>query len=242
MKLFERIGEFFKRFLFNSSWRCVVCGKEIFDQTHFCKECLNSLPVIAGATCNHCGRTLKASTQFCTTCKGRLIFLDKCRSVYDYKKPVSVLIKNFKYYNARYLCDLFAEGLVNLYLKNYLNVDGVVYVPMSSKAEKKRGYNQSKLLAQEFCKRTGIMLLDCLEKNKETVRQATLSKEARIKNLKKAFRVTDKKLVEGKSVVIIDDVSTTGSTGEALAECLKRAKATNVYLLTVASVAPKHGY
>ena len=132
--------------------------------------------------------------------------------------------------------------MANLYFKNYLNADAVVYIPMTDKALRKRGYNQSKILAEEFCKITGLELIDCVVKVKETSRQATLNREQRQRNLKSAYRVINRKLVRGKKIVIIDDVTTTGATAETVADRLKRAKAKAVFLISVASVSPKDGY
>ncbi len=242
MKLSERISRFFKKYLFNSKWQCVVCNREVFSDKYFCDDCRKNLPIITGNYCQHCGRKLKQSQNYCTTCKGKLTSFDKARSVYEYKKPISSLIKRLKYNNSRYLVDAFIQDLVNVYYKNYFNADFVVYVPMTKKAKSKRGYNQSELLAQAFSEKSGLPILDCLVKVKETNRQVTLNKENRIKNIKDAFKVINRKQIKDKNILILDDVSTTGATAQAIAECLKKANAKAVYLLTIASVTPKDGY
>jgi predicted amidophosphoribosyltransferase len=81
-----------------------------------------------------------------------------------------------------------------------------------------------------------------LVKKIQTKRQATLTREQRIKNLKDAFKVANKNLVKDKTLVIIDDVSTTGATAQAIAEKLKNAGAKNVYLISVASTPPIDKY
>lgn len=242
MGLLNKIKNFLSEYFFNSQWRCLSCGKEIFGEAHFCEDCLRTLPFNEGAICNHCGRKLEVSQEYCSTCKGRLTAVDKCRSVYVYKSPISTLIKNMKYYDGAYVSKAFGEDLASIYYKNYFNADCVVYVPMTEKAERKRGYNQSKLLAEEFSNKTGLPIYECLVKNKQTTRQAKLNKEQRLKNLQDVFRVVDKKAVLGKKVVVIDDVTTTGATVEALSNKLKSAGAVAVYALTVASVPSKNGY
>ena len=117
-----------------------------------------------------------------------------------------------------------------------------VYVPMTEKALKKRGYNQSKLLAEALSLKTEVPVLDCVVKVKETKRQATLKRGERLKNLKEAFRVCDKKAVKDKTIVLVDDVTTTGATAEVIAERLKSAGAKLVYLITVASTPPIDKY
>ena len=227
---------------FYPKWRCLSCGKEIFDGKYFCKECEDKLPYNDGAICDHCGRKVIAPENYCTTCKNVLVSLDKCRSVFSYEPPISALIKKGKYYNAKYVYEYFCDTLYTAYLKNYFNADYVTYVPMTLKAQKKRGYNQSKLLAQGLSERTGVRLLDCLTKVKETKRQATLGRADRLKNLDEVFRVTDKKSVKDKTLVIVDDVTTTGATAQVIAERLKKAGALKVYLLTVASTPPIDKY
>ncbi len=242
MKFFEKISAFFSKYMFNAKWRCVHCNKEIFDGEYFCAECKKKLPYNNGVICQHCGRKLIRSQNYCTTCKGKLTDIDKSRSAYTYAPPISSLIKGMKYNNHRYLAKAFALDLARTYDENGFEVDFVLYVPATVSSVKKRGYNQAELLAKEFCSLTGLPLVECLCKVKETDRQAKLDKADRLKNLKGAFKITDKKLVEYKRILIIDDVTTTGSTSQMIASLLKKAKAEKVYLLSVASVPPKDGY
>lgn len=242
MSFKEFFAKVFKRHLFNPDWRCLSCGKEIFGKEKFCENCLNILPFNDGYICGHCGRAVIAPENYCTTCKNNLVSLDKCRSCFVYKKPVSNMIQRLKYSNQRYLVDYFAERLKFIYLQNYFNADYFAFVPMSEKAKKKRGYNQSELLAQALSKLTDVPVFYGLIKKGETKRQVTLGRKDRLKNLQDSFRVKDKKSVMGKTLVIIDDVTTTGATAEAVARELKRVGAKTVYLITVASTPPIDKY
>ena len=242
MRFTALIGNFLNKYFFNYKWRCLLCGKEIFDEQYFCEQCKKELPYNDGAICGHCGRKVIAFEPYCSTCKEVLTSLDLCRSCFSYEKPINRLIKSAKYNNAKYILDYFAHELTMLYLKNYLNADCFVYVPMSKKAFKKRGYNQSEILARKISERTNVPVLDCLIKTKETKRQATLGRRDRLKNLSEVFRVTDKKAVKDKTIVIVDDVTTTGATAQAIAERLKSAGALKVYLISVASTPPIDKY
>lgn len=235
MKVFGFLKRFAEKYLFNRKWKCLSCGKEIFDGD-FCKDCEKALPIIGENRCAHCGRKTASPVSYCLTCKGRLTETDKCLSVFNYEEPISRLIKKLKYYNGRYLAETFSEYLFKAYKDSGITADAATFVPMTARAEKKRRFNQSRLLAEKFSGISGLPLIDVLIKAKETERQAKLSAAERRKNLLSAFRVKDRKSVKGKSVVIIDDVSTTGTTGETIAQKLKRAGAAKVYLLTVASV------
>ena len=219
----------------------MACGREIFEGD-FCKECKDSLPFNDKKICDHCGRAVKFAEDYCSTCKGTLVSLDKCRSVFNYQPPISTLIKKMKYDNCRYLADVFSSYLSSLYFKNYFNADYLTYVPMTEKARKKRGYNQSQLLAQSLSAKIGVPVAHCVVKTKETTRQAKLNRADRLKNLIDVFKINDKKLIKDKKVVIVDDVTTTGATSQAVAELLKKAGALQVYLITVASVPPFDKY
>lgn len=237
MNIFRRLSVFAEKYFFNPKWRCISCGKEIFDESsYFCEECKNKLPIREGAICSHCGRAVPAFTEYCDTCKNRLTAIDKGRSAFEYDKPIKGLIKRAKYDGEKYILTALSEYLASVYFKNYFAADVSVYVPMTERAEKKRGYNHGKILAEQTARITGVPVAHCLVKTKETQRQAKLNGEKRRKNLIGAFKVADKRAVEDKTVLIIDDVTTTGATGEAVAEALKKAGARSVLLLTVAAV------
>ena len=236
-----KIKDFFDKFFFNSKWKCLACGREIFSGT-FCEECEKILPYNDGIICAHCGRKVIAPEDYCLTCKNVIVSVDKARSSFNYAKPIAPIIKRFKYYNRRYIAESLSEYLAITYFKNLFSADIITYIPMTEKAKKKRGYNQSQMLAESLSKKVGIRAIEVLEKLKETTRQAKLDRNQRLKNLTDAFHVKDRKSVKDKKVLIVDDVSTTGATAEAAASKLKKAGAKTVYLLTVASVPPINGY
>lgn len=235
MKNFARLKIFIEKYFFNPKWRCLSCGKEIFEG-EFCDECKEKLPIIGENRCLHCGRKTASRTEYCLACKGKITETDACVSAFSYEKPVSTLIKKLKYYNGRYLADPLSGYVYAAFLKSGITADSITFVPMTERAEKKRKFNQSKLLAEKFSEKSGLRVLDVLVKTKETKRQAKLGGKDRRKNLISAFSVKNRKEVKGKKIAVIDDVTTTGATGEAVAEKLKRAGAAKVYLITVASV------
>ena len=239
---FKKISEFLTKNVYNSDWKCLNCGDEVYDGKKFCDKCFEILPFNDQYICEHCGRQVKAAEKYCTTCKGNLTAIDRGRSYFVYDKPINTLIQRFKYGNHRYLADYFTDCLKFVYSKNYFNADFFVYIPMTEKAVRKRGYNQSMLLAEKLSIKTEVPVNHCLKKVKETKRQATLKRSERMKNLVDAVRVIDKKSVKDKTVVIIDDVTTTGATAQAVAERLKQAGAKFVYLITVASTPPIEKY
>ncbi len=242
MKFIKWLSKFFRQNFFNPKWRCIACGREVFNQKAFCDKCEKSLPLNDGAICEHCGRKLPVFSPYCFTCKGVLTGVDKARSVFYYEAPISQLIKKAKYYGGKYILDAFVEYLTLAYLKNYFNADFICAVPMTKKRKRNRGYNQSEILAKGLSESVNVSYFEGIIKSKETARQAKLNRNDRIKNLTGTFKVTDKASIKGKSVMIVDDVSTTGATGQAMSVALKKAGAREVYLLTVASVTGKEKY
>ncbi len=242
MGVIVKLKRFINEYFFNEKWCCNVCGKEIFNDKYFCDECEKTLPYNDGHVCEHCGRKVIAPEPYCSTCKGALTSLDKCRSAFVYQKPINHLIQNAKYNGNKYLLKAFADYLAPLYFKNYFNADYLCFVPMTKQAIDKRGYNQSEELARFLSKKVNVPVLDCLTKTKDTQRQAQLTKMQRLKNLIGVFRVSKRKAIKDKTLLLIDDVTTTGSTAEVIASALKKAGAQKVYLLSVASVPPRDGY
>ena len=216
---------------------CSLCRREIFGDSPFCKDCLDALPRNDGAICDHCGRKTSARVSYCDSCREKNLSFDVARSPFLYEPPVSYALQKLKYDNAKYFARDFAPELVRTYLAEFWTCDAVVFTPMTGKREKKRGYNQAKLLAEAFSERTGIPLLtDVLYKKRETESQVGMTQKERFINLSGSFGVRHSREVAGKNVLLVDDVLTTGATAECCAAALRRAGAERVCVLTVASV------
>jgi len=97
-------------------------------------------------------------------------------------------------------------------------------------------------LAQRFCELVGTTPLDVLVKKKQTQRQEMLGRAERKKNVDNAFAVVDKSKVKNKSILLLDDVKTTGATLNNCAKALKRAGATRVVCVTLASTPQQFVY
>lgn len=117
-----------------------------------------------------------------------------------------------------------------------------VPVPMTKNKERERGYNQSVFLCEAFCERMeekGVateLVRDVLVKKKETVAQKHATAKERRENVKGAFRLCKRKIFRGRTVVLIDDILTTGATASECAECLFGAGAQEVLLLVAAAL------
>ena len=152
------------------------------------------------------------------------------------------VVKSLKYGGKRYLADILADEVYNLYLKTGYSADIAVFVPMVKAREKKRGYNQSRELARAFCSLSGVPLADnAIIKKEGVVSQVGLTRNARLNNLRDSFKVVDKTIFKDKKVIIIDDVATTGSTAETLSAAIMRAGAEETVVFTAAVAARSVG-
>ncbi|MBO7186847.1 MAG: ComF family protein [Clostridia bacterium] len=235
MKFTELLKRFFKFTLDGKSMRCINCRQEIFSEEYLCADCQKEISlIIDGNYCAHCGRVTKAKETYCLTCKNFMVETDLCRSAFDYTKTAK-LIKKLKYDGAKWLAEFFAKNMAKVYIKEELFADFITFVPMTEKKQKKRKFNQTELLANSISTIINLPVVTVIEKIKETPAQAGLKRKDRLENLTGAFKVIDKQAVLGKTVLLIDDVLTTGATAESVAKKLKKSGAKKVILLTACS-------
>jgi ComF family protein len=142
-------------------------------------------------------------------------------------------VQGLKYQNTPALAKPLGEKLSNCLQQQDWAIDVIVPVPLHAKRLAERGYNQARLLAEEVANLTGIRCEpDALRRVRETKSQVTISGAERLENIKDAF-IANSQFVDGRSVLVIDDVYTTGSTLSACGEALHAVGATFVYGLTV---------
>lgn len=133
------------------------------------------------------------------------------------------------------MAEFLGERMAQEFIKHpeLTPIDWVVPVPLHPKKRRMRGYNQSQLLAESFCKRTGLSLRgEVLLRQRDTLSQAHLKRQERLINMLGAFAALPD--VKGKRILLIDDVATTGATLEGCAAALKQAGAKQVMAFTLA--------
>lgn len=185
-------------------------------------------------TCPVCGRKT-FRPEICMECKSKPPLFKKAVSAFVYEKGVTVLISKFKK-DKPYLKNYFAEKLAEC-LVGFPEIDCIVYVPVTPLSAIKRGYNQSRLLAAALSKRIQTpVIYGAIKIVKKTRVQKGLTGKKRIENVKGAFKIKKRKEINGKSVLLVDDVMTTGATVNEISRVLLKAGAAKVYVATVASV------
>ena len=213
--------------------KCLGCGKDLKNLNIFdvCDKCKKEIEFNNNRICAKCGKNVYGLSNYCFNCKNTPRHFDKASAPFLYTGLIKRLIRKFKYKNSPYLATTFAKVLAQEYIKSDFDVDYVVPIPMHKDKLRKRGYNQSELLAREFCKIVGLpLVVNYLIKTIDVDTQTHKTRDEREK-LGKIYKVIDKKFFVGKKVLIIDDVITTGSTLDACAEVLGASK---VYGLAIA--------
>lgn len=183
-----------------------------------------------------CGKHIGDSeTEYCADCAGRNHLYDCGRALFSYQS-VSSSIARFKYHGRREYAAFYAACMADV-LGNFIRTcraEAFVPVPLHRSKKRRRGYNQAEVLARELSALTGIPVCDNLiGRVKKTVPMKELSVADRQNNLKKAFKIlrNDVKL---NTIIIIDDIYTTGATIDAMCRELKNAGVEKIYFMTLA--------
>lgn len=214
---------------------CAICGSP--EENLLCTTCMGQLEKIQQPCCLLCGAPVSAPVADCYECRNRGFFFEKARAYGLYEGKLGEMIKKFKFKGIRELHGVLASFIHQTYQECFENerFDFLESVPLSKKRLRERGFNQSELLAKSLSLRTGIPLSGALVKMRETPDQTRVdSYEERQGNVKDAFAVKDGDVMRGKSILLIDDVYTTGATVNECAAALKRGGAYQVCVLTLA--------
>jgi len=218
---------------------CPGCAGFLLYPDALCESCAAGLKKIVEPLCARCGTPFPRhwKVKRCSLCKTQRSALSRTRSVYFYEGLVRQMVRAAKYRGLPRLLRFFAE---QIFIAGFAfpPVDAVVAVPLHRAREWQRRFNQARFLANEFSRLSGLPVSDCLFKKQPTAAQSSLSGIARRKNLKGAFGCVPGKEIP-TSVLLIDDVITTGATMEECARTLRKNGAKKVYALSIARAVKK---
>ena len=221
---------------------CLACQRPLGSHDALCAACWRQVRFIRAPLCDRLGIPMTYDTGGPVVSAGALANppeWDRARAVAHFDPVVQGLIHKFKYGDRHDARRLFGRWLAGAGAEILSDAELIVPVPLHRWRLMSRKFNQAGLLASELSRLTGIAndpLL--LRRGKATASQVSLSKAERQRNLAGAFQVAsaDGARVEGRRIVLIDDVITTGSTAGVCARVLKRAGAARVDVLAVAMV------
>ena len=192
--------------------QCGICGK--IGEGYICKKCYKEI-----------------KKYLYTENNGDIFYLLR------YEDVIRTKIIDYKFNDKSYLYNMFCEIFVKNknaceFLKKY---DIIIPVPIHKNRKRKRGYNQSELIAKKLAKYFKIPIYtDVLIKTKNNLMQSSLNKKGRIKNIQNAYKIQNMEKIKQKSILILDDIYTTGFTAKECKKTLQSAGAKQVGIIIIA--------
>lgn len=198
--------------------------------------------------CPYCSRLLEKDELECAEC--RSLFPKKpyrktipsgnlCVSAFAYNGKVRDALVGYKFYGKRDFYKSLAAALASFFAKEELIADIVSCVPLSKKRKAERGYNQSELIARELAKILGLEYKESLIKLRDNAEQHGLGRELRMKNPQGAYKAIEGLNLDGKTLVLIDDIVTTGYTLSECCRVLSESYDVKIICATAASASEK---
>jgi len=215
---------------------CGGCGK---TGSRWCMDCQNKVQVLNGVVCEVCGLPLDR-TGVCDTCRADRPHFHALRAWAVFDDPVRKALHTLKYRRNISMGDSLAAHMTDFVKGLNWHADMVIPIPLGRQRMKERGYNQVGMIARPLAMSLNIHYApNQLMRRKETRTQVGLTSAERRENVRAAFEAGTG--VIGKTILVMDDVSTTGSTLSSSAEALFSSGAKDVFALTVARALPHHG-
>jgi competence protein ComFC len=213
--------------------RCAGCGRPVSSRMNFlCEDCARAVPFLDRA-CPVCSGP-EPEDGTCTVCSGRRWYLDANITVALYDGVMKKLLRELKFGRTRklhaFLGNLAYGGLAG----RDVSADLITWVPMNPKKRRDRGFNQSELIARVVSKRTGIPCRRLLSERRGAGKQRELGLRDRFINILGRYEAASGARLSGQSVLLVDDIFTTGATINECARQLRNAGARSVISLTMA--------
>lgn len=220
-KIQERIQEKILNLIYPQS--CGICGK-----------------LATNSLCKKCEIELKKQSENQIIINNKEMqdkYFNELMYIFKYEGQIRKLILDYKFNEKSYMYLTFVNFLLKnkKIFENIKSYDTIIPVPISKKRLNERGYNQSLLIAREIAKQTKLELVNnCLIKTKNIIEQSKLSKEDRIQNIQGVYKLKNKKSLENKKILLIDDIYTTGSTVNECSKILKQGSPSKIGILVLA--------
>ncbi len=224
-------------FLYPPVVKCVVCEKELAREFSLCDDCIARIDFINHRFCNKCGRVVEGEESICGSCQKDQLYFKQARAVGVYAAGLKEYIKLLKFNKQRQLVKPLARLLEATVLRFYSckEIDLISYIPSHREKKLERGFNQAQLLAEELAKRLKLPCEKLLAKKKVGKTQSKLDREERFANVKESFAIIDKEVVEGKKILLVDDIYTTGATVNEASKLLSSNQAQEIKIVTLAT-------
>lgn len=220
---------------------CPFCGKPYRGNHHtddICPNCRRQYPIIDHSYCQVCGKPLDVVGQRCHDCACEPRVFDQGRALWPHEDKPRQAVYDLKFHSRRVNGEILGRELASRFTDwlHRRDVNLILPVPLHKRRQRERGYNQAAVLARALSEESGIPYReDLLRRTHATKRLKTLHKNERRAVITGAFEADFSRVPAAtvKSIVLIDDIFTTGATLDELAGVCKRAGAGKVYFLTV---------
>ncbi len=224
--------------------QCLGCAEILHPESGqiFCPACSDQIKFIEGGICPICGTTYPnspAESHLCGDCLENKTYFSYARAIFSYESFILNAIHQFKYKRDLSIGEMLASFMADFSFPDidFTDYSLIIPVPLHIKRLRKRGFNQSLVLARAVEHKRQIPVnFSVLKRHKFTLTQTGSNRNERKENIKGAFEVTNKKKIDGKNIILIDDVYTTGATINECAKTLIKAGAQKVAVLTLARV------
>lgn len=209
--------------------RCKLCGDMVEFDKEYCDRCNGKVEFIGEPVCLFCGNS-KADC----TCKEKKHFYKSVIAPFYYENRVKHAVNNFKFFKYTCMSNEMAESMKLCFEEHYskISFDCVTDVPLHRKSLRKRGFNQSQLLAKDLALKLNLEYKSILKKVVDNNIQHKESAKNRKMNVYGAYDLKKGVNVDGKTILLVDDIKTTGATLNECAKMLLLGGAEEVYAIT----------
>ncbi|WP_242961538.1 ComF family protein [Peptostreptococcus faecalis] len=243
------ISDFLKiimEIVYPQNLNCIFCDMPIDKKNKYsiCKSCYEKLIIIKNS-CPKCGKPSinlnldeDLEIESCGFCKNKRFLFDKNISFIEYDEFSKKFVFGLKYSMKTYLSRIIADIMADIIQKNYKELiydcDCITFVPLSEKREKERGFNQSEKIAKYLSKKLEKEVYKLILRKRDTKKLSKLDMRDRKKELRDAFVINENfnEKIADKSIILVDDIFTTGATVNEITYKLKLKGAKNVIVLT----------
>ena len=210
---------------------CAFCGNPVSStMNHLCLHCRGLMLELKNG-CTVCSGLIHDGE--CTICGNRMFYPTAHISLFSYEKVSKAAVHSLKFEGMKHLYKVFIPYIIERMNEFNRKIDIITSVPMNRKKLIKRGYNQSKLIAQGVSRKTGVEFQEILKENRNITQQRNLNYSERFINVIDRYETVDNTKFKDKVILLIDDVFTTGATVNECSRKLIFSGAAEVFSITV---------
>lgn len=217
---------------------CVSCGSPVnSNEYHLCKSCRDRLKT-AAHSCTVCGGMLNGPE--CAICSTRIFYPSRNVAVYEYGDVIKMLLHGLKFQRLKNIYKNFIPLMADVAGDIFGDAQVITFVPMSARKEAERGYNQSGLIAGGMGRALSLPCVTLLAERRGFRTQRELGRTDRYINVIDRYKAVNIKKIKHKTVILVDDVFTTGATINECSRQLLLNGAEKVYSIAVARADPEN--